>query len=465
MSTGLSAYKQIAKYAIECVLGSGAMGVVYKGYDSQIERHVAIKVLHDHLRQGDAGEELGVRFVQEAKAAARCLHPNIVTVFDFGFDEVPYIVMEFVEGIELRAHIRSKTEIPLPSATDIVIQVLDALGYAHEKGVVHRDIKPENIILLENGSIKISDFGVARLDCSDLTGTGYMIGTPNYMSPEALAGEHVDARSDIYSVGVVFFELVSRERFNRELNTKENLARLAESEHLTEKNRRSITKLLSRALHVYPNSRYQTCADFIQDLKAIDDLDLTLATQVTFPRPPDLVATVGRHSSSHTGSQWSEQTLDAMEQSLARYVGPMAKLLIKKASRSAQSLAELVAQMAEHIPNASERGQFLKAMDKSGIHASLTSAVDVSSTANAESSTRLATPTLSADQLGLVAGILTFYAGPIAHRLVQKLAQKHTDFAALIDACGVHIPDEYERKEFVRKARAIVSAATQRPDP
>src|SRR5690606_29133687 len=141
--------KTISRYRVDSILGSGAMGVVYQGFDPQIERTVAIKVLHPHLRNSEHGADLEQRFIQEARAAARCLHPNIVTIFDFGSaSDGSFIVMEYVDGIELKAHLRNNTFIPLPSATDICIQVLQALGHAHEHGVVHRDIKPANIILL-----------------------------------------------------------------------------------------------------------------------------------------------------------------------------------------------------------------------------------------------------------------------------------------------------------------------------
>ena len=162
--------QSISRYRIDGIIGSGAMGVVYQGFDTQIQRAVAIKVLHPHLRDGEHGADLEQRFIQEARAAARCLHPNIVTIFDFGSEkETSFIVMEYVDGIELKAHLKSNTPIPLPSATDICIQILEALSHAHEKGVIHRDIKPAHIILLENGTVKVSDFGVARLPESTLT--------------------------------------------------------------------------------------------------------------------------------------------------------------------------------------------------------------------------------------------------------------------------------------------------------
>ncbi|RLU03019.1 MAG: serine/threonine protein kinase, partial [Ketobacter sp.] len=355
MSSGHLPPQRIAKYDIERILGSGAMGVVYKAQDSQIERTVAIKVLHEHLRQGEHGADLEVRFLQEAKAAARCLHPNIVTIFDFGSDGAPYIVMEFVEGIELKAHLRSDTFISLPSATDICIQVLEALGHAHEKGIVHRDIKPANIILLENGTVKVSDFGVARLDTSELTSTGFMVGTPNYMSPEGLQGHQVDTRSDLYSVGVLFYELLTRDRPSRDLSLAQNLEKLNSARHLSSQSIRSIKPILERALQPDAKQRFQSSAQFITQLKSIEDMDLTLATTAHFPKPdnyrPDkYVAQAPAEANAFSSSQWSDDLLQSLEHSLARFVGPMAKLLVRKNSRSASNLDQLMANLTRHIP-------------------------------------------------------------------------------------------------------------------
>lgn len=452
--------KQIAKYSIEKVLGRGAMGVVYKAYDSQIERPVAIKVLHEHLRQGEQREELESRFLQEAKAAARCLHPNIVTVFDFGVEGVPYIVMEFVEGTELRSYLKSDMEISLPSATDMTIQILRALVYAHSKGVVHRDIKPENIILLVNGTLKVSDFGVARLDKSDLTSTGFMVGTPNYMSPEGLQGRQVDSRSDLFSVGVVFYELLTRTRFSRDLGLKENLEKLHGVPHLTPKNVPSIQAILRRALRSDPRDRYATGQQFIEDLQRIEDMDLTLATMAYFPQPTEL-GDVRKEGSSYSTAQWNDEVLLTLEQSLARFVGPMARLLVKKDSRTVASFDELVGNLAEHIPNENERRQFFR--NVSQVRGSLISSVPiqpVSVDSSASQPTRLATSetsvvTISLSQQKVLAEILAFYTGPIARRLVAKLAKRHLDLDSLIGVLANEIPDDDERRQFVRKTRDI----------
>ncbi len=451
----------IAKYRINRMIGSGAMGVVYQGYDSQIERTVAIKVLHPHLREGDGGADLEQRFLQEARAAARCLHPNIVTIFDFGSENgVPYIVMEYVQGIELKAHLKSDTFIALPSATDICIQVLEALGHAHDKGVIHRDIKPANIILLENGTVKVSDFGVARIDTSELTSTGYMVGTPNYMSPEGLQGHAVDARSDLYSVGVLFFELLTRRRPSRDLHLDDALGVLNDATHLSGQNIRSIKPILRQALQPNPRARYQNSREFIAALKAIDDMDLTQATTAYFPAPQGYTPGQPRHDNAST-SQWNDNVLESLEHSLAKYIGPMARLLVRKQSRSASSMEDLVSGLTRHIPTENERTQFMKTVEKSGLtnpNASVAPTVLKSSSTPSTAATTGGSSSLNLTDAARerLSQLLAFHLGPLAGRLVQKAMKSSVEPAALIAQLAQHIPDEKERKRFVEQASRML---------
>jgi serine/threonine-protein kinase len=200
---------QLGRYKITGELGRGAMGVVYKGEDPALDRTVALKTII--VSDEAAGRsEYHARFFQEAKAAGRLNHPQIITVYDFGEEgEIAYMAMEFLKGTELRTRMKEGT-ISVPEAVHIAEQVAEGLGYAHEHGVVHRDIKPSNIMLLRHDQVKIMDFGIARMRASDQkTGTGLVLGTPKYMSPEQVAGSPVDHRSDIFSLGVVLYEMLT----------------------------------------------------------------------------------------------------------------------------------------------------------------------------------------------------------------------------------------------------------------
>ena len=200
---------KLGRYKIVSELGRGAMGVVYKGEDPALDRTVALKtvILSDDA-QGKA--EYQKRFFLEAKAAGRLSHPQIITVYDFGQEgDLAYMAMEFLKGTELRTRM-NESAISVAEAVHIAEQIADGLGYAHEHGVVHRDIKPSNIMMLPHEQVKIMDFGIARMRSSDhKTSTGILLGTPKYMSPEQVSGSPVDHRSDIFSLGVILYEMLT----------------------------------------------------------------------------------------------------------------------------------------------------------------------------------------------------------------------------------------------------------------
>jgi serine/threonine-protein kinase len=200
----------LGRYRIEHELGRGAMGVVYRGVDPLLERPVAIKTV-SLIEAGEEAAEFQARFQQEAKAAARLAHPNVITVYDVGRQgHVAFMAMELLEGRDLRGIMAERRRLPVAEAIRIAAQVADGLAYAHERGVVHRDIKPGNIMVLASGLAKIMDFGIARLRTSDVrTRTGVLLGSPKYMSPEQVLGQGADGRSDIFSLGVVLYEMLT----------------------------------------------------------------------------------------------------------------------------------------------------------------------------------------------------------------------------------------------------------------
>lgn len=203
----------LGRYEIEKELGRGAMGTVYLGRDPKINREVAIKTLRYDEVDPEMLAEVKKRFFHEAEAAGKLSHPNIVTMYDAGEDyEVAYLAMELLGGNDLSAFCKKENLLPIEDVLRIVSRVADALDYAHRSGVVHRDIKPANIMRLANGDIKVTDFGIARVVATSKTQTGVVMGTPSYMSPEQIIGAKVDGRSDIFSLGVVFFELLTGEK-------------------------------------------------------------------------------------------------------------------------------------------------------------------------------------------------------------------------------------------------------------
>ncbi|HMW35857.1 MAG TPA: serine/threonine-protein kinase [bacterium] len=206
--------KKLGRYEIVQVLGQGAMGIVYKGVDPMIGRTVALKTLKSGSEIPEQQlTEFKRRFAQEAQSAGRLNHRNIVTVYDVGEEEgLAYIAMEFIKGRPLDDLIAEKHPFTIEQIVDIMIQICEGLGYAHKNGVIHRDIKPANIVLTDDQIAKVTDFGIAKLTSTSATQTGMVVGTPSYMSPEQITGRGVDNRSDIFSIGAVFYELLTYEK-------------------------------------------------------------------------------------------------------------------------------------------------------------------------------------------------------------------------------------------------------------
>src|SRR5512147_1791109 len=201
----------VGKYRILRPIGKGAMGQVYLAHDTVLERDVALKVMAAQIADDPEAKQ---RFEREAKAVAKMSHPNVVMVFDLGYhtDGSPYIAMELLRGHDLQKALRQPPPMPLDRKVAVIVQVLAGLAHAHQAGLVHRDIKPANIWVQEDGSCKIMDFGIARETSHSMTGTGNVMGTADYMSPEQVQGKKVDSRSDLFAVGCMLFELAAGRR-------------------------------------------------------------------------------------------------------------------------------------------------------------------------------------------------------------------------------------------------------------
>ena len=273
----------VGRYQIREVLGRGAMATVYKAYDPGIDRTLAIKILHPDLCVND---EYRVRFLREAKAAGILSHPNIVTIFDVGeVDGRPYIAMELLDGTPLNDLMDASGKLPINDAVGIGIQITRALDYAHSKGVVHRDVKPSNIIQLKDSNIvKVTDFGICHIDSPEATQQtvmGQVLGTPQYMPPEQALGQKVDARSDLFSVGVVMYLLLTGKRpFDGE-TLATVMYRIANEEPEPITNLRgdippALRRIIDRCLKKQPEKRFQSGLELADALaRVMRDLEET----------------------------------------------------------------------------------------------------------------------------------------------------------------------------------------------
>lgn len=285
----MTTFTRLGKYDIRRELGKGAMGVVYEGFDPVIERTVAIKTILPQKLSGEEAVNVLARFKREAQAAGRLNHPGIVAVYDYGEEiadadhtmvagdaaqsreRVAYIAMEFVKGRELRDFFEANERFALKDVNRLMAEILDALGHAHANGVVHRDMKPANLIVLANGRVKVADFGIARVEKSELTQVGTVMGTPAYMSPEQFMGQPVDGRTDIFSCGVILYQFLTGEKpFTGNSTTimykvlhEEPLAPSLLNVALPA----AFDAVVKKAMAKNPDDRYQTAQEFSEAIK------------------------------------------------------------------------------------------------------------------------------------------------------------------------------------------------------
>jgi len=432
------------------------MGTVYLAQDPDMERRVAIKVVHPHLAAGDGNQDWRERFRQEARAAARCLHPNVVTVFDFGTDGASdYLVMEYVQGEELRFFIETGHRFALHEILHIAREVLAALDHAHSKGVVHRDIKPANIILLDTGGVKVADFGVARIDASELTQAGNMVGTPSYMAPEGLRGERVTAAGDLYSVGILLLEMLTGRKPGPEVVFGRQVSAFVDEAFDSEAGRELPPRLrgiLQRVLAAEPEQRPGSALELARQLEqvgievagersAVETLSETVIAREPLHQP---------EPAANPTATWPPELVDRLRSRLATHVGPLATFIVNQSLSRAGSVTELGEQLAARIPAAEGREQFLAWFHRCALEHACSGehgAAEVSA-----ASAQPEAPGFSPDgeELDRITRLYARHVGPIARRMVEMTLPRAMTRDAFIQALCERIPDEAERQAFRR---------------
>jgi serine/threonine-protein kinase len=265
----------LGRYKVLKELGRGAMGVVYLGKDPKIQRFVAIKTMKlDEIDDDEKLKDFKARFSREAESTGRMSHPNIVTIYDAGEEQnLGFIAMELLEGTPLKQYARIPNLLPQKDVLSTLATVADALDYAHQQGVVHRDIKPANIMITKDQTVKVMDFGIAKMASSNKTQTDIVLGTPTYMSPEQIAGKKVDGRTDIFSLGIVLFELLAGQPPFTADNISALLFTITHNPHPAIHSFRKdlspmVQEILDRALQKELPQRYRRAGEFAQDLRA-----------------------------------------------------------------------------------------------------------------------------------------------------------------------------------------------------
>ncbi len=272
--------QQIGRYRIDRLLGAGSMGNVYLGHDADLDRPVAVKTLRDLVLDEETRAVFLSRFQNEARAAARLQHPNIVQIFDVGDDPAvgPYLVFEFVDGLTLKQVLRKRGTLDRDEVLDLAQQVADALATAHMAGVIHRDLKPENLLITDNGQVKLADFGIARVPNADLTREGQFLGTPCYAAPETLRDGEYSEQSDLFSFGAVVYEAACGERAFPGNEAVAVAHRVMNTDPVppSEANRgaaipATVDAAILRALRKQPGERYGSARTFVSALRRAYD--------------------------------------------------------------------------------------------------------------------------------------------------------------------------------------------------
>ncbi len=454
--------QRLGKYPVTGVLGTGAMGVVYRANDPVIDRPVAIKTILKSLIGHDlSGSSAAERFRHEARAVGRLSHPGIVAIYEYGEDaETAYIAMEFVEGRSLAQILAGTPRLPEADILTLMDQLLAALECAHAAGVWHRDIKPANLIVTDTGRLKLTDFGIARIETVALTQVHSTIGTPGYMAPEQYTGEGVDHRVDVFAAGVLLYAmLVGHGPFRgppetvmyKVLNeTPTPPSAVAGSGRGT-----AYDAIVARALAKAPADRYPSVAAFRSALAAcVPDatgFDADATRIVVRPGSPTPVAHPPLASGPPSGASrhgttpiagWDDATLQQVELALASYVGPMAKVLVRQAARGCTDLTALGARVAEHLATDADRRAYMTRLGPATALVARSGATTAPATSPptgsgaAPVSGSSDSDTLPPSLVSAATAVLARHLGPIATVVARKAAARAQGRAAFFEQLG-----------------------------
>jgi serine/threonine-protein kinase len=477
------------------------MGIVYKSFDPVIRRPVALKTIRKELLSDeDEAAAFAARFRNEAQAAGGLLHPGIVAVYEYGEDaQYAFIAMEYVEGSSLRQYFERQVRFEERDLVSVMVQLLDALQYAHDQGVWHRDIKPANIIIMNNGRIKVADFGIARVESSTLTQVGALMGTPGFIAPEQYLGKDVDHRVDLFAAGVVFYELLTgKTPFS---GSKEGVMYKVCHEAATPPSILSGKPALARfdtislrALAKRPQDRYPSADKFRSDLLTAYDQPVSptvseetlirdmvkmgnpgepssskgsagsarKSSRAGISAPPPIPAASTPHISTMptemlAAAGWNVQEVGAVERSLAQFVGPIARIMVRRAARGARDFASLIQTLGEQLISPADRAKFLQQNARLAVSGTGPAQVaqsaepaddDATVIPGLNNSRTIVSPGPTGEEMTRATQLLAIHLGPIARVLVRQAAQPGVTRAAFLAGLADRL-SESEKERFL----------------
>ena len=465
--------QRLGKYPITGVLGKGAMGIVYRGYDPVIKRPVAIKTIRRELIEEDErAESLAGRFRKEAQAAGALNHPGIVAIYEYGEDAShAFIAMEYVEGNSLREYLARGARFEERDIVSIMSQLLDALDFAHKRTVWHRDVKPANIIIMGNGRIKLADFGIARIESSDRTLANVIMGTPGYIAPEHYLGQPTDHRIDIFSAGVLFYVLLAgqapfRGRPEAIMHDVCYHDPAPPSEGDTARRWPKYDPIVARSIAKAPDNRFPSAGDFraaiLAEYARPVSESISESTIIRHPVRPGTGESSSAPQTQKTPSissggtapppGWDLPVLAGVEVELARYVGPVAKVLVRRAARQHKSLPALVSALAVSIDASADREKFARAVTGRGLQSvpALVPAEGTDSSVGGE--TMMTGPAMSEQDLERATRLLTTFIGPIAKVVAKRAAGPNVSRRDFFARVAQSLDTEAQRERFLREA-------------
>jgi eukaryotic-like serine/threonine-protein kinase len=466
--------RYIGKYEIRRELGRGSMGAVYEAYDPIIERRVAIKTILAQYLADEASDSAAARFKREAQAGGRLQHPGIVALYEYGEDAgMAYIVMEYLEGEDLRRLVRRTGRLPLIDTYGLTRQLLMALAYSHRQQVVHRDIKPANLMVLHGLKLKVMDFGIARIHSSTLTQRGSVFGTPAHMAPEQLRGQVADARADLWAAGVILYELLTgctpfaadspAAVVHHVMNAEPVLPSTLDPSIAP-----AFDAVVARALAKRPEARFQSADEF--SLALLAAFRGKPAAEAVAPSSHGADGTLSPAQTAryeHTGTVGAAQqigplsstlpphTLAEIEASLARSIGPLAKRLVRQSAAQTHSVQAFYAALADNVPQGPEREAFLERigrLDTGSTGGSLGSGAHRAAAAGSRPPGAMPEP-FDPAVLARCELHLAKYIGPLAGLLIKRAANDSGNVSELVRKLAEHIDNEAERHAFLQALR------------